>query len=350
MFNESAPGDLRAAQRLLEVAPQLLDRLEPDAQAQQARRDAVALPAVAALHRRGDAAEARRVHDQRASGLDARAPRRRRRRRTRAARRSPGSGRSRRRMRRASAVARARSPSRSAAATRTLERLQARGASSQAGVGRGDDPGRAPRNSRSRSASVAASQTTAPSSTSWWPARYFVAEWSDDVAALLERPQVHRRRGGRVADDQAPGARLRASRSGIVRSGFEGASTQTRSAPGGRRAGLVELDVPEAPALELARRARRCRSTRPRRARSCSPGASEREHDRRRRAHPGGEEQRVAALELAERALGRDAGRVGVARSSRSAPGSPSSYGQIVERSSGRPSTRTTVVRSLAHG
>ena len=42
-------------------------------------------------------------------------------------------------------------------------------------------------------------------------------------------------------------------------------------------------------------------------------GREEREHDRRRRPHPRGEEERLAALELAERALGRDAGRVGVA-------------------------------------
>ena len=38
--------------------------------------------------------------------------------------------------------------------------------------------------------------------------------------------------------------------SGIVRNGFDGASSQTRSAPLGRRAGLVELDVADAPALE----------------------------------------------------------------------------------------------------
>ena len=49
---------------------------------------------------------------------------------------------------------------------------------------------------------------------------------------------------------RAPGARPAASRSGMVRKGLDGASSQTRSALVGRRAGLVELDDVDAPALE----------------------------------------------------------------------------------------------------
>ena len=42
-----------------------------------------------------------------------------------------------------------------------------------------------------------------------------------------------------------------ASKSGIVRNGFDGASIQTRSTPSGGAPGLVELDLADAPASEL---------------------------------------------------------------------------------------------------
>ncbi len=174
-----------------------------------------------------DAAEARRVRDQLRRRLD----------RARravgdverdAARRSPGSGRARRPGARP-AGRRARSRSRSAAA------CGPRASPARGGAAR---PRRARRRSPCGCATRAAARrargraTTAPRSASWWPVRNFVAEWSDDVAALLERAQVHRRRHRRVADDEA-GCAAAASKSGIVSTGFAGASTQTRSAPAG---------------------------------------------------------------------------------------------------------------------
>ncbi len=56
--------NLGGAERLLEVGPDLVDVLEPNAEPQEPRRDARALPAGAALHRRVRTAEARCVEDQ----------------------------------------------------------------------------------------------------------------------------------------------------------------------------------------------------------------------------------------------------------------------------------------------
>ena len=67
-----------------------------------------------------------------------------------------------------------------------------------------------------------------------------------EVGAVLERPQVDRCRDGRV-DDHRRGMRDGRSRSGIVRNGFDGASSQTSCDAVRRRAGLVELDVARAP-------------------------------------------------------------------------------------------------------
>src|SRR5215218_6786190 len=55
---------------MLQVRPQLVGVLEPDAEAKEPARDAVALPAVAALDRGADAAEARLVRDQSRRRLD----------------------------------------------------------------------------------------------------------------------------------------------------------------------------------------------------------------------------------------------------------------------------------------
>ena len=59
-----------ARQRLVEVGPQLVDVLEPDAEPEQVLGHAVSLPAVARLHRRLDSAQARRVLDQAGRCLD----------------------------------------------------------------------------------------------------------------------------------------------------------------------------------------------------------------------------------------------------------------------------------------
>ena len=134
----------------------------------------------------------------------------------------------------------------------------------------------------------------------------------DDVGALVERAQVDGRRDRRVADDQARDGRAARPSSARVSVGFAGDSTQTMSASGGG-AGLVELDEADPERREqpdqLPGAEVRAFGERDRRA-----GAGEREQNGRRRAHAGRVEQRVAALERAERFLGRDAGRVVVAR------------------------------------
>src|SRR5204862_448263 len=58
------------AQRLLEVGPERLAILEPRAEAEQPRRDAVALPAAAALDQARDAAERARIDDHARRRLD----------------------------------------------------------------------------------------------------------------------------------------------------------------------------------------------------------------------------------------------------------------------------------------
>ena len=63
-------ASISARKRLLEVGPELVDVLEADAEPEQVLGHAVALPAAARLHRRLDAAEARRVRDQPRRRLD----------------------------------------------------------------------------------------------------------------------------------------------------------------------------------------------------------------------------------------------------------------------------------------
>ena len=103
---------------------------------------------------------------------------------------------------------------------------------------------------------------------------------------------------------------------------------------GRRRPGLVVLDVPspqrsssreEHAGAEVGALRERDRRAGPRAARARPPS---RRPCRTRK-------QRVAALELAERALRRDAGRVRVPRVVERRPARRRSYGQIVERSSG---------------
>ncbi len=77
----------------------------------------------------------------------------------------------------------------------------------------------------------------------------------------------------------------------------------------GRRPRLVELDVPEPPALELRERDARA-EVRALGQRDRVPGGEERERERGRGAGAGGEEERMSTVELSERALGFDSGRV----------------------------------------
>ena len=142
--------------------------------------------------------------------------------------------------------------------------------------------------------------TVAPSSASWLPGQELRRRVDDDVGALVERAQEHRRRDGRVADDE-PGV-ARAPR-----------PSRARSAPGSRATRPRRRRRPPA----AGRSGRTRRRSRPQRA-SCAngtpvpkyaPSASAIVAPGRQSAntHGGhgrgarGVEQRVAALELAER-------------------------------------------------
>src|SRR5512132_1110589 len=65
-------GRSSVRERLLEVGPELIDVLEPDAQAEQVLRYAVTFPAAAALQHRVDTAEAGRIRDRLQGPFDAR--------------------------------------------------------------------------------------------------------------------------------------------------------------------------------------------------------------------------------------------------------------------------------------
>ena len=216
-------------ERLLEVVPERVRILEADGESKQAGRDARRPPSA-------PCASIREVTPPRlvvfaisaVDGLDARVRRRRRRRRTRGGRRSPGSGRSARRDGRAGA--RARSPRGLALARDAhLERLEP--AQERARPCRPRERGRcAMRNSSSRAASSRRLHTTAPTSASSCPARYFVAEWT-----ARSQPSSSGRTWSGVAAVEShttrAGCAAAASKSGIVRNGFDGASSQTRSTP-----------------------------------------------------------------------------------------------------------------------
>ena len=274
-------------------------------------------PSGRGLHRRGDPPRhvAFSISARRASRRAAR-PRRRRRRR-RAARRGRDSGRSRPSGAPASRAARSRAVA-DWRSTRTLERLQS--AQQEPGrIGRGDDPGARRGTSRSASAVAAsgrrrrrAARRGARRGTSSRCAATKSAPCSSGRRSTASRPS--RRRG------RARGARRRASRSGIVRNGFDGASSQTSCTPsGGGRSGRTR------------------RSWRPQRSSACEDHAraevaalGERDRVARARAAraraptslpvPEGKRSAVAAVELAERALGLDAGRVRRSAGSRTRP------------------------------
>ena len=190
------------------------------------------------------------------------------------------------------------------------------------------------------SSSSVTRQTTAPSSTSRVPAEVLRRAVQHEVGAALERPQVDRRRGRRVDHDR------RRMRGGGLEVGHREERVRRRLQPDeldavGRRPGLVELHVLEAPARELAEERRRPvvaalgdrdvspgfeqRRARPRR---CTPSPTRRAAPRRRRARPSAPRRPL-------RSGGRSAGsRTRRARRPRTAS---------VERSSGGTPTALTV-------
>ena len=130
----------------------------------------------------------------------------------------------------------------------------------------------------------------------------------DDVAALVEGSEPKRCGHRRVAHDRRRVGDA-AARSGIVRSGFAGASTRIRSAWSGSRARLIELHDVKGPRREVVEE-HPVAVVRPLGDGDRPAGAEQGEDDRRHRAHPRGVEQRVAAVERAERLLAGDAGRM----------------------------------------
>ena len=133
----------------------------------------------------------------------------------------------------------------------------------------------------------------------------------DEVGPVLERAQMNGRRGSCVDEDR------RRVRCGGLEVGHRQERVRRSLEPDelniiGRRRGLVELHVLEAPALELPKERRRpvvaAFGDRDRGA-----GLEESQDDRCRRSGTGGEEERLAAVELAEDVLGGHAGGVRVA-------------------------------------
>ena len=133
----------------------------------------------------------------------------------------------------------------------------------------------------------------------------------DEVGALLQRPHVHRRGCGRVDEDRRRvggcGGEVR-HRQERIRGCFEPDELHAVR----RRLRLIELHVLQAPALELAKQGRGAVVT-AFRDRDRVARRQECQHDRGRRARSRREEKRLTPVELSERALGGDSGRVGVA-------------------------------------
>ena len=299
-------------QRLLEVGPELLGILEPDREPEQARRDPVSLPAVARLELRARAAEARRVLD-RASIARSTRPRgfavgdveRDEEREPRVAhgRRPPECA--------ASALGEdaRRSPPDGRGASRAS---RARGGRARPCRPRRRSP-RAGASRCSRSRSSGSRVTVTPASTSSWPGEDLRRRVEHDVAARARAAGAAS--GDATVASQTTGAgwAAAASRSGIVSSGFAGASTRIRSTLVRRRPGLVELDDVHAPGREVveehAMAVVRALGERDRAAR-----AQHRQDDGRDRAHPGRVEERVAAVERAEGFLAGDPRRMVGAR------------------------------------
>ena len=200
------------------------------------------------------------------------------------------------------------------------------------GVGRGDRARPAAERLDALVARASAQNTSTPASASWWPPRYFVA-----LCKTTSAPCSSGRKSIGVdaveSTSTRRGCARAASMSGNVRKGLDGASSQTRSTPSGGGARLVELDEPDAPALELAEQ-----NAGPvvapfgegdRLARRQQP-----EHAPSSAADAGREEQRMPAVQRAQRRAPPRRRPDGRSASRRTRPPSPSRYGQIVERSS----------------
>ena len=212
-----------------------------------------------------------------------------------AGRRSPGSARSGRPRARPGCAARIAAVS-DWRADPDLERLQP-AQQQPGGVGRRDDPGARPQLEQPRGVLGALADDGAEEHVVV-AGEILRRGVEDEVAAELEWPQVDGRRRGRVADDET---RVRRGRFEV---GHRQERIRRRLDPDevgacGRRAGLVEEDVLEPPALELAeenagpvvrvlrQRDRRAgREQRRERARSSRPSPTRRAAPRRPRASP----------------------------------------------------------------
>ena len=212
----------------LEVVPERVRVLEPDREPEEARWHALTLPAGPGLDARRDAAEARHVHDQPRRGLD---PASRVRvgdveREEAAEAGIANDGHGRMALEPLGDRGRALRLSRDA----HLERLQPAEEEPRS-VGGRDRAGARPELEQPRGV-LGALHTSAPTSASSCPARYFVAEWS-----AMSQPSSSGRTWSGVAAVESQttraGCAAAAAKSGIVRNGFDGASSQTRSTPSG---------------------------------------------------------------------------------------------------------------------
>src|SRR5581483_244300 len=307
-------------ERLFEVGPERVDILEPDAQAEKILGNAVAFPPVPGLHDGVDATEARRVRDQEGGGLDppgvtahvereeaaeAAVERPRGERIGTEARVTDAFDR-----RMGGEPARELERALGLAANAEVERLQAAE----------EEPGRVRRRDRpAQSAQLADAREIVPAARHERaeqdvvvPAEVLRRAVEDEVGAVLERSQEGRRRSGGVDDhDGGMGSRRLEIRKRQERIGRCLEPDEVGALR--RRACLFELDDAQSPAFEPAEEGGRPEvaalgeGDRPARA-------GEREHGRGRGGGARREQQGVAALELAERALRLRAGRMPVAR------------------------------------
>ena len=175
--------------------------------------------------------------------------------------------------------------------------------------------------------------TVAPSSASWRPGQELRRRVDDDVGALVERAQVDgrrrrsRRRRRGPGGPAAPPSRARERRVCRRLDPDDVGVGRRRRSGRTRRSGC--------PSARARGRAPRCRSRRPRRARSSCPGRAKASTTAVAGGRPGGVEERVAALELA-RAAPRPLRRSG-ARSGRRRTRAARRARRRARSSSGRP-------------
>ena len=218
------------------------------------------------------------------------------------------------------------------------------------GCGAGASTRRAPRRCRSssrnscrRAASSSRLHTTAPSSTSSWPPRYFVALWRTKSAPCSSG---RRWTGVAAVASTTTGAGMRG---GGLEVGHRQERVRRRLEPDElhavrRRARLVELDDARAPSARARRRAGRCRSTRPRRARSSRRARAARARAPSSRRCPTGRAAR--ARPRARRAPARPRRRSG-GRSASSRTRAARRARRTARSSSGRGSRTTHSIRRL---